>query len=320
MIVCAGEALIDMLPRRTEGGEDAFAPYPGGAVLNTAVALGRLGAPTAFLSGLSTDLFGAMLERALEASGVDASPCVRSGRPTTLAFVTLREGQASYAFYDENTALRALTPADMPELPPEATALFLGGISLVAEPCAAAFEALAAREAGRRAIVLDPNVRPGFVTDPPAYRARMGRLMALSDVVKVSDEDLRWLMAPDGEAAHGAGPGGEVEALARAVLDRGPSVVCVTAGAQGATAHTARGSVTVPAERTQVVDTVGAGDTFDAGLVASLHGAGLLAPGLPGLTDEALRDALALGARAAAVTVSRAGADPPWRHELGEPG
>ena len=308
MIVCAGEALIDMLPRRTVEGEHAFAPYPGGAVFNTAVALGRLGAPAGFLSGLSTDLFGAMLERALKESRVGASLCVRSERPTTLAFVTLEDGQASYAFYDENTALRALTPEDMPALPDDVTALFLGGISLVFEPCAGAFEALAAREAGRRAIVLDPNVRPGFIADPEGYRHRIGRLMALSDVVKVSDEDLHWLMPP--AVGHDTG------ALARAVLDLGPSLVCVTRGAEGATAFSEGGAVAVPARRARVVDTVGAGDTFDAGLMASLHEAGLLAPGLPGLSEEALRGALALAARAAAVTVSRAGADPPWRHEI----
>lgn len=305
MIVCAGEALIDMLPRRTETGGDAFAPHPGGAVFNTAVALGRLGAPSAFLSGLSTDLFGARLEAALVESGVDASPCVRSGRPTTLAFVTLTDGQASYAFYDENTALRMLSPGDLPALPDAATAVFLGGISLVFEPCAAAFEALAAREAGRRAIVIDPNIRPGFVADEPGYRARLDRMVAHADVVKVSDEDLRWIMGP-----------GEAPALAAELLSRGPSLVVVTAGAEGATGYTAHGAMTVPAVRAEVVDTVGAGDTFDAGLMASLHETGHLAPGLPGLTEEPLRDALRLGARAAAVTVSRAGADPPRRREL----
>ena len=307
MIVCAGEALIDMLPRRTQAGEEAFAPYPGGAVLNTAVALGRLGVPTGFLSGLSTDLFGEMLAEALVASAVDASLCVRSGRPTTLAFVRLTDGQASYAFYDESTALRTLTPADMPPLPEAATALFLGGISLVGEPCAAAFEALAAREAGRRAIVLDPNVRPSFVTDEAAYRARIERVVALADVVKVSDEDLRWLVGD-----------GEEEALARALLARGPSLVCVTRGAEGASAYAADAGVSVPSARAEVVDTVGAGDTFDAGLMASLHGAGLLRPGLPGLGEESSHAALTLAARAAAVTVSRAGANPPWASELGE--
>ena len=305
MILCAGEALIDMLPRRSEDGEEAFAPYPGGAVLNTAVALGRLGAPAGFLSGLSTDLFGAMLEEALAASGVDAALCVRSARPTTLAFVRLTDGHADYAFYDEGTALRTLEPADLPELPKAVTALFVGGISLVFEPCAAAFEALAAREAGSRAIVLDPNVRPGFIADERAYRARIERLMALADVVKVSDEDMRWLLGP-----------GETAELARAVLERGPSLVCVTAGPDGATAHTRTGAVAVPATRAEVVDTVGAGDTFDAGLMASLEAAGVLRPGLPGLTEAILRDALSHGARAASVTVSRAGADPPWAHEL----
>ena len=311
MIVCAGEALIDMLPRRTQAGEEAFAPYPGGAVLNTAVALGRLGVPTGFLSGLSTDLFGAMLEDALAASGVDASLCMRVGRPTTLAFVRLADGQASYAFHDEGTALRMLAPADLPALPEAAGAVFVGGISLVGEPCACAFEALAAREAGRRAIVLDPNVRPSFVVDEPAYRARIGRLIALADAVKVSDEDLRWLM---GEGVRG-GAGG-TRALARAMLERGPALVCVTKGAEGAEAHMAGLTVSVPAVPAEVVDTVGAGDTFDAGLMASLHDAGLLRPGLSGLGEEALREALTLAARAAAATVSRAGADPPWRREI----
>ena len=314
MIVCAGEALIDMLPRRTSAGEEAFAPYPGGAVLNTAVALGRLGVPTGFLSGLSTDLFGVILEGALEASDVDASLCVRSGRPSTLAFVRLSDGQASYAFHDEGTALRMLMPDDLPALPEAASAVFLGGISLVGEPCAAAFEALAAREAGRRAIVLDPNVRPSFVTDEAAYRARIERMVALADAVKVSDEDLHWLMG----AGAASDPGGveETDALAHALRERGPALVCVTRGAEGATAYIAGAIVTVPAARVEVVDTVGAGDTFDAGLMASLHGAGLLRPGLPDLGEEALRDALTLAARAAAVTVSRAGADPPWRHEI----
>ncbi|KKL21687.1 hypothetical protein LCGC14_2442940, partial [marine sediment metagenome] len=130
MILCCGEALIDMLPR-THGGEKSFAPHAGGAVFNTAIALGRLGCDTAFFSGLSDDLFGQMLTDALAASGVDASPAARSDRPTTLAFVTLTDGQASYAFYDENTAGRMLSQDDLPTLGPDTQALFLGGISLV---------------------------------------------------------------------------------------------------------------------------------------------------------------------------------------------
>ena len=133
MILSCGEALIDMLPRQTSAGEDAFAPYPGGAVFNTAIALGRLGAPSGFFCGLSRDLFGEILQQALAASHVDSSHAVLSDRPTTLAFVKLVEGQASYAFYDENTALRMMTPTDLPDLPDDISALFLGGISLVGE-------------------------------------------------------------------------------------------------------------------------------------------------------------------------------------------
>ena len=124
MILSCGEALIDMLPRQSTGGEAAFAPYAGGAVFNTAIALGRLGAPSGFLSGLSTDLFGEILTDSLTASKVDSSLAIRSARPTTLAFVKLVDGQASYAFYDENTAGRMIRPEDMPALPDNVGTVF----------------------------------------------------------------------------------------------------------------------------------------------------------------------------------------------------
>ena len=306
MILCCGEALIDMLPRKSVAGEHAFAPYAGGAVFNTALALGRLGAPAAFFTGLSTDLFGALLERTLATSKVDARLAVRSDRPTTLAFVTLSGGQASYAFYDENTAGRMLSPGDLPALPPEVTACFFGGISLMGEPCGAAYEALMVREAGRRVTMLDPNIRPGFIRDEAAYRARIGRMIRVAEIVKLSDEDLHWLL--------GSRPAGE---LAAELLSRGPSLVCITEGARGATGYTAAGPVHVAAPTVTVADTVGAGDTFNAGLLAALHRAGWLNPSsLATLGGDAVREALTLGVRAAAVTVSRAGANPPWAHEL----
>ena len=170
MIICCGEALIDMLPRQSDAGEPAFAPHAGGAVFNTAVALGRLGRPVQFFSGLSKDLFGDILRERLSASHVDASPAAVSDRPTTLAFVTLTDGHASYAFYDENTAGRMLSLDDLPES--GADALFFGGISLVVEPCGAAYEALMLREAPTRVTMIDPNIRPSFVSDHAGYRAQ----------------------------------------------------------------------------------------------------------------------------------------------------
>ena len=305
MILCAGEALIDMLPRESAAGEPCFAPYPGGAVFNTAVALGRLGAEVGFFCPLSADLFGAQLRAALDASGVDHTLCPAVDRPCTLAFVTLIEGQARYAFYDTGTALRELTEAELPALPENVEALFLGGISLVGEPCGSAFAALCAQASGR-AVMIDPNIRPGFIRNKAAYRARLGAMMAQADIVKLSDEDLHWLMGA-----------GDIDDHARALRAKGPAVVVVTEGAKGARAFWPGGVAQQAAGAVQVVDTVGAGDTFNAGFMAGLARAGALSkPGIAGLTAEVLDQALALGVRAAAVTVSRAGANPPWAGEV----
>jgi len=300
MILCCGEALIDMLPRETTDGEQAFAPYAGGSVFNTAIALGRLGANPGFLSGLSTDLFGQILTDTLTASKVNSDLAIRSDRPTTLAFVTLTNGHAKYAFYDENTAGRMITPDDLPEIPGEVTALFFGGISLPPDPCGATYEALMEREAETRVTMLDPNIRPSFITDEVGFRARMTRMLAAADIVKISDEDLDWLRLD-----------------AASLIETGAKLVCVTEGAKGVTAHFAGGTLSVSAKKVEVVDTVGAGDTFNAGLLAGLERAGVLTKtGLDALTADQLQPALELGTAAAAITVSRAGANPPWEYEL----
>jgi fructokinase len=306
MILSCGESLIDMLPRTTPAGETAFAPYAGGAVFNTAIALGRLGVASGFFSGLSSDLMGEILVETLAASHVDTSLAARSDRPTTLAFVKLVNGQATYAFYDENTAGRLLSVADLPVIPDAVNALFFGGISLVNDPAASTYEALQARECGTRVTMIDPNIRPGFITDEAGYRARIGRMMARADIVKLSDEDLHWLMGP-----------GDLVAVARKLIATGPRVVFLTEGARGARAVTAGQDRFVAATKVTVADTVGAGDTFNAGALAALDRAGVLTKaGIAGISDAVLDAALSLGTRAAAVTVSRPGANPPWAHEV----
>jgi fructokinase len=304
MIICAGEALIDMLPRDLSDGT-GFLPVAGGSVFNTAIALGRLGADVGMVTGLSRDMFGDILLSALVASGVDAAEAVFSDRPTTLAFVTLVDGQARYAFYDEQTAGRMLQPGDMPPLPEMAQALFVGGISLAVEPCATAYEAMVAH-AGDRVVMLDPNIRPDFIADEAIFRARMDRLLARADIVKASDEDLSWLTGHN-----------DLDSGAANLLARGTKIVLITEGPDGARAITARGTVRVPGRPVAVIDTVGAGDTFNAGVLAALQSAGQLSrTGIAGLSEDNLRSALELGVRAAAVTVSRAGANPPWDDEL----
>jgi len=307
MILSCGEALIDMLPRTSTEGEPAFAPYAGGAVFNTAIALGRLGAPSAFFSGISNDMLGQVLTETLEASKVDTQYCARSGRPTTVAFVKLVDGQATYAFYDENTAGRLLSQDQLPVLPETVSTLFFGGISLVNDPAASTYEALQTRESATRVTMIDPNIRPGFIAGKETeYRARIERMIARADIVKLSDEDLHWLLGD-----------GDTSALAHQVLEKGPKVVFVTEGAAGARAITATQNRFVAATRVTVADTVGAGDTFNAGALAALHEAGALTKrGIASLSDATLDAALTLGTKAAAVTVSRPGANPPWRHEL----
>jgi fructokinase len=306
MILCCGEALIDMLPRETASGEAAFAPYAGGAVFNSAIALGRLGAPVEFFTGLSSDLFGDVLRNSLVESNVGTAYAHVSARPTTLAFVKLTNGQAKYVFYDEGTAGRMLSADDLPALSANVEAMLFGAISLIPEPCGSTYEALMAREHVKRVTMLDPNIRPGFILDAAAHRARMMRMVAMADIVKLSDEDLAWF-----------GEQGSTEDIAHRWLGLGPKLILLTRGGDGATGYTLRHTVHAPTRRVEVVDTVGAGDTFNAGVLAALHEAGLLTKAsIAELSERQIAAALELGVRAAAVTVSRAGANPPWRREV----
>ncbi|MEM7598309.1 MAG: carbohydrate kinase [Pseudomonadota bacterium] len=308
MILCCGEALIDMIPKPVVEGGEGFVPHPGGAVFNTAVALGRLGADVGLLTGLSTDFFGDMLHDALTQSHVDTSSVIRSARPTTLAFVQLTDGQASYAFFDENSAGRMVSPADMGDLPATTKALFFGGISLVAEPAADAYAALIARHAKTDLIMLDPNIRPSFIQDEARYRQRLDAILPCVDIIKVSTEDLDWILPTQEDAA----------AKADRLLEQGPQLVIVTAGENGAVAYRKNEEpISITAKPVPVVDTVGAGDAFNAGFLSQLSAANVASlDAFRSISTQELMQCLEVATHVAAATVSRSGANPPWRHEL----
>ncbi len=305
MILSCGEALIDMLPRMIEGEGDAFLPVVGGAVFNTAIALGRLGENAGYFSSLSTDLFGDQLVDALNASSVDTSLCPRSGQPTTLAFVKLTNGQAQYSFFDENSAGRSLRVDQIPALSNEIVALHFGAISLIPEPSGSSFESMMAQNTNR-VLSLDPNIRADFIDDEAAHRARINRMIAMADIVKVSDEDLDWI-------AQGASGSQTIDQW----LTGATSIVIETRGAHGVTAYTSNGAIDQAAQKVEIVDTIGAGDTFNSGFLAGLRRSGLLSKSaLANADPQDLRPALELAVKVAAVTVSRPGANPPWQSEL----
>ncbi len=306
MIVCCGEALIDMLPRTSKEGAAVYQPLNGGSIFNTAIALGRLGIITGFFSGLSTDFFGDSLVAGLKASNVDLKYTKIWDKPSTLAFVKLDNGQARYSFFDENSASRMLTTKDLPKLAADVNALHFGSISLIPEPGASTLEALMTREAEKRVICLDPNIRANVIKDRRGYLERISRLIALCDILKISDEDITWITGKT-----------DLAVAARKWLNAGAKVVVITRGENGVEVFTKGLSFKQPSVSVKVVDTVGAGDTFTAGFLASLQKAGKLNKAAVAYLDEAsLRNAVTYAARAAAVTVSRAGANPPWLHEL----
>lgn len=306
MILCCGEALIDMLPRKNADGADVYQPFNGGSVYNTAIAMGRLGTPTGLFAGISTDFFGDGIVAALEAAGVSTRFLKRKDRHTTLALVKLTDGHARYSFIDEGSAGRMLEKSDIPALPGSVAALHFGSISLIPEPCGSTYETLLKRNAKSRVISLDPNIRPTVIKDRKKHLARLTRLIALSDIVKVSDEDVAWMTGKKGIAA-----------TAKAWLKSGAKVVAVTRGGSGVDIFTRKHMLSVDAPKVQVADTVGAGDTFTAGLLTYLSRHGMLTKKAIAALDEAqLYAAAAFAMKCAAVTVSRPGADPPWAHEV----
>jgi fructokinase len=308
MFLVCGEALFDFFLEREAG--PAAATYDaraGGSPFNVAIGLARLGQASGLLTGLSSDLLGQRLAQVLADEGVSTAYAIATDRPTTLSLVGLdTHGVPAYQFYDNGSADTGVIEADLPDLGPEVSGLHLGSYSLAAVPVADAFAALAARNRDRFSSV-DPNVRPTVEPDMDVWRERLAVLFPLADVVKISTEDLELLR-----------PGISAEALAADLTAQGVRLVVVTDGGEAAAGWTSGGlHATAKPPKVTVVDTVGAGDTFQAALLARL----LRTPGGPQaalaeLDGDRLAAILGYAARAAAITCSRRGADLPRAAEL----
>jgi fructokinase len=302
VIVVAGEALIDLV-----NDDGVPRPVPGGGPFNTAIALGRLGIPVAYLGTLSRDDYGSLLARWLIEAGVDASLIRWSDAPTPLAVVHRQDdGGNAYTFELAGTSFTDLPPEALPSLPGNVSAIHIGTLSLAVDPPAAAYEALLAREAPVRKIVFDPNVRPPVFGDQVSYRARFERLAELADIIKLSDDDAAWIY-----------PGLGLEDVLDVVLDLGPRLVAITLGSSGAAAASRDGRVRVPAVPVTVADTVGAGDSFGAALVCALLERGALEVEAARALDKTLlENSVTFAVTASAITCTRAGAVPPTRAEI----
>lgn len=307
MLISCGDALIDFVPTKSGEGREAVMPAVGGSCLNVAIGMARLGAPTGFVGGISTDMFGRMIADHAAASNVELSLATRSDHQTTLAFVRIVAAESHYAFYDAETATRNWTfprgtvPFDNVE------AVHVGSTTLVNDQGAAETKALIADARASSTISFDPNCRPNLVKDKPAYLARMTEFAGTADLVKMSDVDFAYLF---GEEPY--------QQRASALLGQGTSLVVITRGNNGAIAwHAKAGEIEVEAPKVEVADTIGAGDSFQAALLFALHKQGRLArPQLKDTSTEELRRALSFAANCAGLTCTRPGADPPWSHEI----
>ncbi len=300
MIVVAGEALVDLIVRA----DGSIVAIPGGGPYNAARAIARLGAEVAWLGGLSSDRFGQDLEAGLLADGVSTALVQRTDAPTTLALAELdATGAASYRFYTEGTSAPAVLPGPQAALPTGTRAVHAGTLGFVLEPMASTLETVIGALPADVLLLVDPNCRPSITHDADAYRARMARILPRADVVKVSTDDLAFLV-----------PGSDPLAAARWIASLGVRAVLLTDG-DGPVRVLVDDEVTiVEVPRVEVVDTVGAGDTLGGAALAALVHAGTTRATLDG--PGVLR-ATRFGVRAASMACTRAGADPPTLQELG---
>jgi fructokinase len=316
MIICCGEALIDMVPAELPGRGNCFLPLPGGSPFNTAIAAARLGAPVAFLGRLSTDFFGETLVNMLADNGVKTDLVARSGENSTLAFVKLDPGkEPRYVFYTEGAADRSFSPPDLPaKLPADTRCILFGSISMTMEPIAGTIEALIRREgAGENPPVIsfDPNIRSFMIADRPAYVKRLEGWIRSAVIAKISAADYDFIY-----------PGLGLKEAMEKVLGMGPRITVTTLGKDGALALLRRGDGSVlqvgaPVVDLPVKDTIGAGDTFHGALLAWLEMEGKMSrSAIAALTEAELYEAHFFANKAASLVCARQGADPPVLAEV----
>jgi len=308
MFVVSGEALMDVFGGDANAHGLMLDARIGGSPLNVAIGLARLAQPVAFFGAVSTGFLGQRLMRALRDEGVATEAVARLDAPTTLGLVGLDEsGVASYSFYGHDCADRLLPLDALAAVPATARAFHFGSYAMVIEPVAATQRALVEREHRRSLIAYDPNIRLNVEPDIERWRDTLRWMLPRCHLLKVSEEDLS-LLYPDTAPAD----------LAHDWLDRGVSCVVVTHGGDGASAWRSREQLRIDPVAVPVVDTVGAGDTFQAALLAGLAEQGVWTrESLRDMAAAPMRQVLQFAARAAAVTCSRRGADMPRRAELG---
>ncbi len=292
-----GEVLIDLLP---DG--DKQKAVVGGGPANTAVALSKLGIKAQFINGISTDTYGKSCRQYLEKAGVLLDFVNYSNKPTCTAKVTLDEqGNANYEFLIDGTATFNYAPEELPNLLTVIpSVLYIGSLVTVIEPSASVLHKWASVVKSIAPIVFDPNIRPAVMPDRKSYLEQVIRFVEIASVVKVSEDDLNWLY-----------PGVEIDEVAHRLLELGPRLIVVTLGDKGIFGYHNGEKLSVAAVKTKVVDTVGAGDTVGAILVEAI-----INHGLEKLKAQLLTDTLNRASAAAAITISRAGANPPTQAEL----
>jgi len=322
MIICCGEALIDMVRATVRGLGDVFSPLPGGSPYNTAIAIGRLGVPVKFLGRLSTDFFGEILYKKLLKCHVGDELIHRSGQNSTLAFVEQDKVKGpQYIFYAEDTADSSLQPSDLPvRLPADTKCIVFGSISMTLEPISTAIESFILREGIRKStdqvdgapvISFDPNIRPFLIKDKSAYIGKFEKWAAASNIVKMSAEDFAFIY-----------PKLDTEKALQKLIAMGPRLAICTLGPKGALALLRRndGSVTkvnAPVVDLPVKDTIGAGDTFHGAFLAWLEiKEKMTRSALVNLSESELYSALFFANKAASIVCTRAGAEPPSRKEV----